>query len=404
MSIKRKIASLVPRELTLLIKYYYHKFYRFSHHKKMIETSFDLDVRAKKKCHTFFGYYDISPFNAQSDEMVYMRIPQQLGEAQILLSSIGDHSEKLLAKTHAWNWQQGSRLRWMPNNNREIVFNDFIDGEYIARIHNIDSDKERRINAALYDISHDGQWGLSIDFERLQTKRPGYGYLCRPYIENGDLLPEEGIDLVNLENQKKERVITYKQIAELPGCESSDFRNNYLNHLSFSPSGQKFLFFWLTEQSGPHLASLIVYDIKEKRFDVLETQERVSHYVWEDEDHIICTAYYGVQDCHYYRYTISKNSNELLCPDLLNEDGHPSIIKDNLIITDTYPDLKGFQRIYLVDLANNTKKELVSIYSDCRVEGERRTDLHPRLNSSKTFLCFDSNESKYRSMRLFSLG
>lgn len=404
LDIKHSIASLFPRQIILTIKFLYQKVYRINNHIRLVNCVFPINVRCKNDSHTFYGYYDINPFNDKNDEIVYVRVTKKSSFAQILLSSLSGKEEKILAKTNAWNWQQGSRLRWKPDNSREIIFNDCIEGHYISRIINVDTGNERKVDASLYDISPDGKWGLSVDFERLQAKRPGYGYSCNKYIEKREYLPEEGIDLVDLINNKKKRLITYSQISNLPGCMSDDFSKNYLNHIAFSPSGEKFLFFWLSEQQDVHLASLVVFDIKDSAFTVLETKERVSHYVWEDDDHIICTAYYGIQDCHYYRYTISRNSKELLCPDILDEDGHPSILSDNVIITDTYPDKYGFQRIYIVDLINNTKKEIISIYSDCRVEGERRTDLHPRLSQSKKIICFDTNESKYRALYLLYLN
>lgn len=402
-NLKHLLASLLPRRMVLDIKYIYQKAYRLLYGKRRTTCSYNITEKSKKKTHTFFGYYDVNPFNIKTDEIIYLRHIEGSNDCQVILSHIKGNEEKILTTTKAWNWQQGCRLRWLPNNSREIIFNDYVNEEYIARIFNVDSNAERIINTPLYDISSNGRCGLSLNFERLQSKRPGYGYSCNKYIEKKDCFEEEGIDLVDIENNTKTRIITYSQISNLPGCKSDDFSKNYLNHIAFSPSGEKFLFFWLTEQNTVHLASLIVYDIKKCAFTVLETKERVSHYVWEDDDHIICTAYYGIQDCHYYRYTISSNSKELLCPEILDEDGHPSIMKGNLIITDTYPNKYGYQRIYLVNLNNNKKQEIISIYSDCRVEGERRTDLHPRLDYSKEIICFDANESQYRSLYLLRL-
>lgn len=403
MSISRVIAGVLPRKIVLYIKYIIQRLRRAIKNESLVETSCVYKSISKKDVHVFFGYYDISPFNEHTDEIIYLNLRDGEDRVSIMLSTVTDlTSERKIADSCAWNWQQGSRLRWMPNCKREIIFNDYVNEKYISRIVNVDSGDERIIDYALYDISLDGKWGLSINFERLQEKRPGYGYSCGMSKEE-DLL-EDGIDLIDLEYNTARRIITYSQISKLPGCESDDLDLNYLNHISFSPSGKKFLFFWLTSQNGPHLSNLVVYDLNSSSFVVLESTERVSHYVWEDDDHIICTAYYGVQDCHYYRYTISSQTKELLCPDTLSEDGHPSVLKKDCIITDTYPDLNGYQRLFYVDLVGNSKQELLSIYSDCRKEGERRTDLHPRISNSKQLVCFDSNERRYRSMYILQLN
>lgn len=400
---KHLLASMFPRSFSLEIKYVYQFFYRLAKLKSRIEIKNSYEVIKKKGTHTYFGYYDISPFNVNGKEFVYLRLEGENQSAWVILSLLDGKKERVVAHTNAWNWQQGARLRWMPNNSRKICFNDYLDNKYLARIINIDDGQESRIDAPLYDVSPDGSWGLSIDFERLQVKRPGYGYYCYPYFENEESLSEEGIDLVNLIDNAKRRIITYKSIAELPGCETSDYRVNYINHLSFSPSGEKFLFFWLYACKGPHIAHLIVYDLKKEQFTVLETAERVSHYVWENDDNIICTAFKGANECHYYRYTVSTKGKELLCENILKRDGHPSMYADNVIITDTYPDKYGYQRIFMVDLKNSTRKELVSVYSDSRVEGEKRTDMHPRLNPDKTIISFDANLSGRRSLFMLHL-
>ena len=403
-SLKYFLASMFPRKITLYIKYIYHIIYRVLHNIKVLETNCNIDIRKKGNCHTFFGYYDISPFNSISDEIIYLRLPKYLNEAQIILASLNSTVENVIAKTSAWNWQQGSRLRWMPNNSREIVFNDYVDKKYVARIINIDNRNERIIDAPLYDISPDGKWGLSIDFERLQNKRPGYGYNCGQYVENNESLSEEGIDLVDIANNTYKRIITYKEIVQLNGCESNELNSNYINHLSFSPSGEKFLFFWLTAKEGAHLANLLVFDIKNKNTIVLESHKQVSHYAWEDDDHIICTAYNDERSCNYFRYTISDKKREVIMPEVLSEDGHPSLINNHTILTDTYPDLQGFQKLYLVDISTGKVKNIVKVYSDCRIEGEKRTDLHPRLNLNHSMICYDSNQYRFRCLNILKLN
>ena len=404
LKVNKLLSILLPRRIVLDLKYLYQMAYRFFYGKKKMNCAYCVDERRKKRSHTFFGYYDVSPYNHKTDEVVYLRHIEGTDYCQVILSHLFKESEKVLAKTNSWNWQQGARLRWMPNNSREIIFNDFINGKYISRILNIDSGKERIINAPLYDISSDGRLGLSIDFERLQAKRPGYGYSCNQHIEKKECLNDEGIDIVDIETNTKKRIVTYSQISDLPGCRSNDFDKNYLNHISFSPSGDKFLFFWLQEEKKVHLAKLIVFDINSEKFTVLESTERSSHYVWENDDNIICTAYYGIHDCHYYRYTISTNSKELLCPDLLNEDGHPSFIGKNIIITDTYPDRFGYQHVFKVNLDKRTKKEIGAFYSNCRIEGERRTDLHPRFSVNKQMLSIDINSNKLRKTCFIKIG
>lgn len=398
MSIKHYVSNLLPRNAVLNIKYAYQFFERLKHGRKKVESNLEYWSIAKPHSHVFFGYYDVSPFNPISDEIIYLTLGEREQFVSININKVAKDSEKQIAYSKAWNWQQGVRLRWMPNNSREVIFNDFNGTLYLSRIINVDTREERTVSYPLYDISPDGRYGLTVDFERLGVKRPGYGYTCRSYKEDDHVLENESIDLVDLESDNKKTIITYKEIAEIEGCESKDFKNNYINHLCFSPSGQKFLFFWLTIEASRHKAYLLVHDLETHQTKLLENQEKVSHYVWEDDDHIICTAQNDNRQEHYYRYTVSSGEKMTLNPSVLNRDGHPSIYNKGVILTDTYPDTMGYQHLYLASTDDTEKEPLLDIYSNCKISGERRTDLHPRLNKGKTLICFDANVNQFREL------
>lgn len=405
MSIVRNVGAIVPRPLLLQVKYFVHFAKRAIHGYNKYSTTCPLQSLKKKKTHVFFGYYDVSPFNPNSDEIVYLNLKKGANHVDIYISNINNLChETLIDSSYAWNWQQGIRLRWMPNDNREICFNDFRDNEYIARIINVDSKKERTICKPLYDISPDGSIGLSLDFERLGVKRPGYGYTCRNYSESNRNLEEEGIDIVDLINNTHRRILDYSTISHVAGTNCNCFKDNYINHIAFSPNGDKFLFFWLTVTDQCHRADLLVYDIRKQTLVLLENKDRVSHYVWLDNNRILCTAYNDENKCYYYIYDQVEQSKKIVNPQVLNEDGHPCMFSDNTILTDTYPDHNGFQKLYLAGFSEGGYNPLISIYSNCRIEGERRTDLHPRLNLSKKMVCFDSNQDKYRTLNLLDIG
>lgn len=403
MALRHTLAVMVPRSITLRIKYIKQALYRLIENKPKILTSSSLKSISKPYTHVFYGYYDISPFNNKTDEYIFCNLIEKENKIHIMLSSFSGDKEIELAETKAWNWQQGCRLRWMPNNNREIVFNDFDGNNYFARIVNVDTKLERRICTSLYDISPNGQLGLSIDFERLGSKRPGYGYTCRQYDESSHDLLNDKIELVDLKSNTKRTLLTYADIIKIPGCKTTNICQNYLNHLCFSPSGRKFLFFWLTADFDWHKAYLLVHNIETGTTKLLENSDKVSHYVWQDEDTIICTAIDEKMDWHYKQYNVSTGEHSEIFGNLLNNDGHPSMLGNRILLTDTYPNINGYQKIYVVDLDKRTHKDLISIYSHCCYDGERRTDLHPRLDREKKIVCFDANVNGYRTLNFLSL-
>jgi len=401
-SIKHFVADLIPRSITLRCKYVYQSIFRTIKRRKRIETDHTFSLISKKGVHCFFGYYDVTPFNVNTNEFLYLSLDEKKNLVNIHLCDLESKSDVVIAQSHSWNWQQGIRLRWFPKSEREIFFNDYIDGEYLARIINVDTKTEKKIPWPLYDISPDGRRGLSIDFERLGFKRPGYGYTCHIYKEPDDL-KNEGIRIIDIKNNVIEKVITYEQIVELFPHRTVNYTQYYLNHLSFSPKGDKFLFFWLDSSHKLHDADLLVYDFNKDCISVVEENARVSHYVWQDNETIICTAYDNDNNCSYIKYCLSDNSRVVLMPGILKEDGHPSMLDDYKMITDTYPDLMGYQTIYEVDMKDKVLKKIVSIYSNCCCEGERRTDLHPRLSTKKDKVCIDVNYKAKRELMIINL-
>lgn len=373
------------------------KFMKLISLKKEVDTNFSLKSYGDNNTNTFFGYYDISPFSPNSKKILYLSLTNNKKEAEIFLHDLEKDSRSLITTTNAWNWQQGSRLRWKPGSNNKIMFNDFIEGRYITRIKNLYTKDEKIINYPLYDVDSSGKNGITLDFNRLGVLRPGYGYTNTKYFEP-ESLEHEGIDIIDIESGKSIKKITYSMINEILGNNITDFSKYYINHLSFSPSGNKFLFFWINiKENGIHHAELWVYDLIKETLDVLERDLSVSHYDWIDDEKIIVTAYNQARECRYYIYNTNGERTDLL-HDILKEDGHPTWIGNNKFITDTYPNRYGFQKILYIDIYQQKIETLLDIYSSYKIYGEKRCDLHPRINLMNYDICFDANVKGNRKL------
>jgi hypothetical protein len=44
-----------------------------------------------------------------------------------------------LGESHAWDWQHGCTLQWIPGSANEIIWNDRQDGKYVSHILNVDT-------------------------------------------------------------------------------------------------------------------------------------------------------------------------------------------------------------------------------------------------------------------------
>lgn len=373
---------------------------RFSKKEKIVVNdlnSSSLKIIGNKKYHTFFGYYDLSPFNKKSNEVLYLKVHKNRPEeADIIVHDLDREEIKLVESSLAWNWQQGSRLRWYPKSNDEIFYNVFKNGSYGSEKANIRNKEKTFYEKPIYDIDPEGEYGLSLNFERLGEMRPGYGYQKRSKSIS-KALKDEGVFLVEMSSGESTLILKYEDIAKKLNISTPNFEKNYINHLSFSPSGTKYLFFWLTKVNNYHEAYLFVHDLNAKEIIPLETKRKVSHYVWLNDNCILCTAYDQNNECSYYKYYLNGNV-ELVNPTSLNFDGHPTVLSDNLILTDSYPDGDGFQKVLISDLQKDRSEVILEIYSRYKANAEKRTDLHPRINHAGKQICFDANVNGRREL------
>lgn len=340
-----------------------------------------------KDSDVFFGYYDINQFSGNN--IAFLKVKND--KCKIFVRK-NDGGELYIDSTNAWCWQQGCRLRWHPSKENTLMWNDFDGYKYYTRTKNIYTGNEEIIEYPFYDVSKNGYYGLAIDFGRLGYMRPGYGYTNLP---NRDEDAYGGIVLVNMNTFIVESFVSYNDILSLIP-QKLDPKICYLNHLLFNPSGNKFLFFFLTKERI-HKARLFVYDIDKSELKLLENEYSVSHYCWINDDEIIATAYDENRECKYYLYK-KDACRKILMPDKLTVDGHPTIISKDIMITDTYPNNEGFQKVLKVDFNENNIDVIADLYSTAKYLGERRTDLHPRVDLENKRVAVDSNVNGRRKV------
>ena len=349
--------------------------------------------------HCFFGYYDINPFNTDSTKVLNLCTKGNLDWATINIYDIKNVTNIPITVTRVWNWQQGCRLRWHPKDENLIIYNDFAEGNYCTRFFNVKEKKiVKTLDYPLYDVDNECKLGLSLNFARLGAKRPSYGYVSYPFHEdNSDM---EGVDLIDIENNTSRRLFTFREIERYLVGKKGGFNNYYLNHISFSPSATRFLFFFLDSSTSRHEAYMMVYDLKSDKVIPLEIKDKVSHYVWNGDNEIIATVYDDAMNCGYYIYNVEGGLRTKY--NTINKDGHPSIFTKDTILTDTYPNKDCYQDLYIAD-KKGKKINLASLFSYPLMFGEKRTDLHPRLNKEHSMVCVDANSRGYRRMLVFKI-
>ena len=152
-------------------------------------------------------------------------------------------------------------------------------------------------------FSEDGEWGLSINFSRLQRLRPGYGYSNLPDNTKSELCPtNDGIYRINLSTGEKILLLSLKIISSFLPKETMIEAEHYINHLSFNPSGNRFMFFHLWIKDGLRFSRLFTADINGNNVFILNNEGHVSHYCWKSDKELLVYGYHQEGGFQYYLY------------------------------------------------------------------------------------------------------
>jgi hypothetical protein len=134
--------------------------------------------------HHFFGYYEKSPWNVSGSLMLAHeasfndRPPGAEDSVKVgVLRPDDSRRFEPLGQSRAWNWPQGAMLQWHPADpERVFLHNDWRDGHFVGVVRDIEGRELTTYNRPIYAVSPDGHHAYSVNFARLQTHRPGYGY------------------------------------------------------------------------------------------------------------------------------------------------------------------------------------------------------------------------------------
>ncbi|MCD8290907.1 MAG: hypothetical protein LUC91_05335 [Prevotella sp.] len=368
-----------------------------------------LSIRGKN---IFFGYYDLQQMDtAQNRLLVHIcnrNADTRKDAVTIAYYDMKRHEYEEVAQSNAWSWQQGCRLRWNPQNENEIMFNNLEDGKYVCQLWNVDNkEKIKTIPIPLYDVDRQMRYGVGVNFSRLQRLRPGYGYSTLPDKTAGQHIPDnDGIFRYDFQTGGVSLIISYKQLCkDFPNAK--DYQH-YINHISISPDGKRFIFFHVYTK-GPGMSwkvRLYVSDINGTDISLIEEEHTISHYTWKDDSVLLTTCINkgGNSSC-YAEYDIRTKQRKQIGGESLILDGHPTfLIGGKSFISDTYPQKGCMQHLFLYNMEKNEYQNLVDVFHNPRLYEEKRCDLHPRITPDNKYFTIDSvYSSKCRSILLFEL-
>ena len=393
------------------------KLYRLARFRRLRNIVFPL-TRGPR--HHFFGYYDKSPWNGTQKHILTHEVafndrpPTERDEAAIGVVRLdGDRVFESLGATRAWNWQQGAMLQWDPRDPEDrVLYNDRRADGFVAVLASLRDGEVTAYHRPLYAIAPDGSRAYSLNFARLQTHRPGYGY---PGIRDpwaADPAPEQdGIYAVDLGRDASALLISLSQLAETNPVPTMNGAFHWVNHIQVAPGGRHLAFFHRWQVNGGFFGTRL-YTIGQDGTGLTCILEGaagkgrigVSHYDWRDAEHLAAWAQYRDVGERFVLCHRRTGPMEVIGEGILTEDGHCSFSPNQRwLLDDTYPDRHGVRTLLLYDLARSRRIDVGRFYTPAHIRGEIRCDLHPRWSRDGRRVCVDSVHTGERQMYLVDL-
>ena len=375
----------------------------------------------------WFGYYDKLQFDPSSRFALGMRTtvdkrtPQPDDVIEIGMIDLEDDCRwTKLGESRAWCWQQGCMLQWIPNSPTDVIWNDREGDRFVSRIVNVKTKEMRTLPKAIYALSPDGTFAVGTEFSRINSLRPGYGYVGVDDPFHDVKAPKDiGIYRMDLKTGEHTLLASLGQLAELPH-NGKDVTDNFhwFNHLLVNTDGTRltFLHRWRKERADRQTMAgsgwaTRMFTLGTDGSDLYLLSTGVSHFVWADPTHI--AAFIWKDATKNMKLYLAEDKTQNLTPvghgpGMVEVDGHNTFIPhtaNRWILNDTYPQTpERLQTLYLYDTLNDKRFDLGRFHQPREFTGEWRVDLHARTSPNGKRVIFDSTHSGERQMWMMDLS
>lgn len=354
---------------------------------------------------SFFGYYDKSPANTRGEVLVYLveggtnSLPSSDKSIQLLALS-SDNDEISSMPVCAYNWQQGSRAHWLSED--LFIFNEFdrVNG-YIARVYSVGQKCVIKEFKLPVQDSFGTEYFISLNYQRLMSLRPDYGYRNERILTKSELddLENDGLWRVEYDHGSSRLLVSLADACELNPVPEFKRAVHKFNHVMISPDGSRFLVMHRYLIGQRRFDRLLLVGSVSGELKLISDYGMVSHCFWADSNTIL--GYMRGPDSKDGYWLVDVNSAKFtpLLQDKLASygDGHPHVSGD-WFVTDTYPDKARMQHLLLCNWKTGEMKEIGEFFHGFEFGGESRCDLHPRFSPDGKAVYFDSVFSGKRQL------
>ena len=348
----------------------------------------------------FFGYYDKSPWSVDMEKAVFHRLVNN-EKTEIWVFDTVQQQSQAVGKSATWNLQQGSMAQWLPGAQpHQLIFNVLENKRLSARIVDLDQEHECLLPWPIQTLNPQKKEALTLNYKRLDRLRPEYGYAVEAENFDGNCAEaDDGIWLIHLDTKQREllfNLATLMSHQPRPEMEAADHK---INHIIYSPTGKRFVFMhrWIGSQGK--FSRLYVADSDGDNLRLLLDERMVSHYSWQDDNHLLTWARTDEAGDHYYLINVETGQWEIVGEGVLDVygDGHPSFSPNRRwIITDSYPDRARQQHLLLFEVDTGRLIELGKFLEPLSFNGPNRCDLHPRWSPDGNLISIDSSHEGRR--------
>jgi hypothetical protein len=345
----------------------------------------------------FFGYYDKSPWSCDMSKMLLHGIK---GKSIDICMYDQDKSKfSILGQSSTWNYQQGCMLQWLPGDSGLAIFNALQESNLIAKIVDTTGQVQQVLPQPIQVIHPNGIEALSINYRRLEGMSE-YGYSVHSNNFSADQDETcDGIWRLKFSSGESSLIVSLSEVMENMPRESMADSQHQINHLVYSLNGDRFVFIhrWIGSQG--RFSRLYVCNADGSGLKLLLDDRMVSHYSWQDSEHILTWSRIAEAGDHYYLINVSTGKWEIVGEGVLDifGDGHPSFSPNGeWVITDTYPNRARQRQLLLYNFAENKLIELGRFLAPWSFNGPSRCDLHPRWSPDGRLVSIDSAHQRKR--------
>jgi hypothetical protein len=345
----------------------------------------------------FLGFHDVSPWNTEGKKIAFhqtlersRRIITPEDEVEIGYLDLHTGRKKIIDKTPAFNWQQGSRLQWVGSSD-VLCYNIFVNGNLQSCFFDCVSGEKSHLPVPVYSIDGRGEYLVTTNFAVIEKYMSGYGYVGN-YTEKS---PSGSFSVWSVGSKQMVFSISLDELSSAGLQLTQD--NYFISHFQFSPDGKTIAFFVRQEVDKDwYQTYFLTCDLLTRQLRYLAKVKEATHFAWMDNRNLLVFMKSAVVSA-FHRLCIMTGEVSAIKALAELPDGHPFLDGGQLVI-DSYPDARRNQNLYIFDPSSDALRKINSSHSPFGYSGYSRVDMHPKLRLADGLVAFDASNLRRHSV------